>query len=365
MTAFDQAALRYLDLGWLPVPVRGKTVPAKGATGYDGTVTPAKVQARLDEDPLVRARAGRGVGLDNAGLRHHLTLSMDIDDGYGDKDGVSRIAQYAEKRKLSPLPPTWSSTARGDDSPSRQYIYRIPADERFQTKPCVAVELCTWHHRFTVCAPTIHPATGTPYRWYRPGEAGIPPTWGEPTDAWPVPDNLADLPAEWLIALRGGVANADRTAAVVDLPELFATFAPGDPDGLVRYLIGQWSDPSIHVGHDEAKNALIHAFLLGREGRPGIPQLYSLLLDRFSSYLAAARPDVAHDEVTRLVDACATIAQQKPLQARVQAVPAALPVAPRLRAPRPVGFRPGLGDLDPTVAAALDVGLARRAEAAR
>ena len=51
---------------------------------------------------------------------------------------------------------------------------------------------------------------------------------------------------------------------------------------------------------------------------------------------------------------------------RPRDLPTVQPLAiPAVRLPRPVGFRPGIGDLDPIVAAALDVGLARRAEARR
>lgn len=313
MPAYDDSARAYLAAGWAPIPVRGKTMPAKGATGYDGTVTPEKVEGWLQADTTARARAGRGVGLDNIGLRHQLTLAIDVDQGYGNKGGVAQLAAWATKVGLPPLPATWSSTARGDDSPSRQYLYRIDADVVFKTKPCEAVELCCWHHRFTVCAPTIHPTTGTPYTWYEPAAAGVPPTWGSPSAFFPTPAHLPILPTAWTVALRGGVANADRSAETVDLPELMAAFPTGDPDGLVRWLIAKWSDPAQHVGHDEAKDALINCFMVGREGHPGVPDLYAVLVQRYTDYLAVARPDVAAAEVRSLVTACAVIAQQKPV----------------------------------------------------
>lgn len=310
---FDETARIYLGAGWWPIPVHGKAVPAKGTTGYGGTVTPEKVEAWLQDDLTARAVAKRGVGLDNIGLRHQLTLAIDVDQGYGVKSGVASLAAWAGKLGLPPLPATWSSTARGDDSPSRQYLYRIPEDAPLKTKPCDSVELCCWHHRFTVVSPTIHPGTKTAYRWYLPGADGVPPSWGKTLDVIPSAAHLPHLPPEWWAAFRGGVANADRTAATVDLPELMATFPDGDPDGLVRWLIEKWSDPAQHVGHDEAKDALIHAFLLGREGHPGVRELYRVLVERFTTYLAVDRPDVAAVEVRSLVEACATIAQQKPI----------------------------------------------------
>lgn len=311
MAPYDDAAEVYLASGLWPIPVMGKNPPVSGATGYTGTVTPEKIVEWLHPDPVRRARAGRGVRLDNLAIRHQATVAIDVDQGYGEKDGVAQLAAWAAKLDLPPLPATWSSTARGDDSPSRQYLYRIPSDIRMKTKPCKAVELCNWHHRFTVCAPSIHP-NGNVYAWYLPGEAGVPPTWGERTDRYPRVDVFADLPREWFEAFRGAEANADRTAATVDLREFVAGLPAGEPDALVQLLIEQWSDPDTHVGHDEAKQAFIHAFMLGREGHPGVEQLITVLYTRLKAYTAVARPDDP-DEAAKLVRDMAVIAQQKPL----------------------------------------------------
>lgn len=310
MDPYDEAAEIYAMSRLWPIPVGGKAHPISGATGYDGTVTPEKIAEWLHPDPVRRARAGRGASMSNAGLRHQLTLAIDVDDGYGAKSGVAQLAAWAAKVGLPPLPGTWSSTARGDGSPSRQYVYRIAEDVKFKTKPCNSVELCTWHHRYTVCAPSIHPDTGKVYRWYLPGPDGTPPGWGEPTDRYPTLQAFTALPEVWVNALRGGVVNADRDADTVALPELCATFPAGEPDGLVRHLMAKWQ--AEHVGHDELKNGLINALMLGRQGHTGVPALVQLLVGKFRDYARAERP---HDpgEADRLVAFCATIAQQKPL----------------------------------------------------
>ncbi|MBL8926334.1 MAG: bifunctional DNA primase/polymerase [Pseudonocardia sp.] len=312
MGAYDDAAEIY-EMGHLwPIPVEGKSRPVGGATGYDGTVTPAKVAAWLDSDPVKRAKAGRGHRMDNIGLRHQLTLAIDVDHGYGDKDGVAQLAAFAAERGLPPLPATWSSTARGDDSPSRQYVYRIPEDVRLKTKPCKSVELCCWHHRYTVCAPSVHPDTGAEYAWYLPGEPGVPPTWGERTTRYPRAEVFPELPAEWFAALRGTAGNVDKSVDTVDLRALVASFPEGEPDGLVRHVMNRWAAPAQHVGHDEFKDAAVHALMLGREGHTGVRVLLDLLWDRFTGYLATAgRPA---GEATSLLRACATIAQQKPVK---------------------------------------------------
>lgn len=315
---YDEAAEVLLASDFLPIPVAGKSQPIGGATGYDGTVTFEKVNRWLHSDLTVRAKAGRGHRMDNVGIRHQLTLAIDVDEGYGDKSGVSQLAQFAARAGLPPLPATWSSTARGDSSPSRQYLYRIPEDRPLKTKPCKAVELCNWHHRYTVCAPSIHPDTGAAYAWYLPGEAGVPPTWGERTTRYPRRDVLADLPAEWFEVFAAGVTvNADRTVDTVAVQEFLAAFEEGDPDGLVRHLIAKWAAPAQHVGHDEAKSALIHAFMLGRAGHVGVPRLVEVIYGRLVGYLEAT-PGRGKGEADRLLSATATIAQQKPEPERVE-----------------------------------------------
>src|SRR5690606_5319408 len=305
MAPYDEAAEIYLAGELLPIPVRGKNPPVTGATGYEGTVTFDKVNGWLHSDVKARAKAGRGAGYDNLAIRHQLTLAIDVDEGYGGKNGVEQLARFAAERGLPPLPATWSSTARGEDSGSRQYFYRIPEDITFTTKPCKSVELCTWHHRFSVVAPSVHPDTGNTYAWYEPGADGVPPTWGPRTARIPRADMWPTLPAEWFETFRGNAANADRSVETVSVAELVKTFRDGQPDSYVQRLLAKWGDPKQHVGHDEAKDALVHAFMLGREGHTGVRELLNLLWTRYLTYLNEARPRVAQFEARSLVAATA------------------------------------------------------------
>lgn len=186
---YDEAARLYLAAGWQPIPVHEKGPPVKGATGYAGTVTPVKVAAWLSPNPSTRHKAGRWWGANNIAIRHHETLAIDIDAG-----GDLELILYGARRGLPELPPTWSSTAHGPHSPIRQHLYRIPGDLRFETHPCRGVDLCVWHHRYTVCWPSVHPGTGQLYRWYEPG--------GEAADRAPAVSELAVLPQEWVAAFR-------------------------------------------------------------------------------------------------------------------------------------------------------------------
>lgn len=325
MSAYDDAAEIIVASGFWPIPILGKSVPVVGTTGYDGTVDYPDINNWLHPDRKVREKAGRYSGYNGIALKHVMTVAVDIDDGYGTKSGVAQLRAYAERLGLSPLPATISSTARGDDSPSRQLIYRLKWEEggkpRFKTKPCPSVELCCWHHRFTVCAPTIHPDNGKPYAFYEPGEPGVPPTWGERMDRYPVAKELAYFPDDWMEVVRNTTPELDPDAEVVEeLTELVATFPEGDPDGLIAWLIAKWSDPANHVGHDEYKNALINALMHGRAGRPGVPQLVDVLHQRYADYLNLDRPAVAQHEQDSLTASCVAIAQQKRLPTATERV---------------------------------------------
>lgn len=333
MSAYDDAAEVYVASDLWPIPVTaeaGNVKPVHSATGYNHEVSYGKVNAWLHSDPAARRRAGRTEAHSNIAIRHDMTLAIDVDDAYGVKSGVARLAEFAEKHGLPPLPPTWSSTARGPETGSRQYLYRVPERVPMNTKPCDSVELCNWHHRFTVCAPSVHPKTGTEYAWYLPGDAaGVPPSWGEQTGRFPRPELFAELPREWFDAFRGTTQLGDQSIETTHVSEFMAKLPPGPPNGLVAGLIRKWSDPQQHVGHDECLRGLINAFMLGREGHPGVPELAEVLIARHRAYLQSDRPEVLRstggqlNELDSLVAAACDIAQRKPLT--VQPVIAATP----------------------------------------
>lgn len=303
----EDGAPAYVRRGWQsPIPIAGKTIPPTGATGREGVVTEADVAG------WIVSRAGS-----NLAVRHEGTVAIDVDDGYGGKAGARYFTAWAAGRRLPDLPATWSSTARGDDSPSRQYVYRVPEGLGLKSKPCTDVEICQRHHRFTVCWPSVHPETGLPYRWYGPGEAGgIPPAWGGRCEP-PTVSSLPWLPLPWARALA--VARPVRTVvgcmgagvAVQAADDLLAAFAPGPPTSDVLEKLIVICDPSEHVGHDEAKSVLFSAFMLGLEGHPGVVDLVRAVVGRLSGYLEQARPGVAVAEVTGLVEWCARAAQDK------------------------------------------------------
>lgn len=315
-TPYDETAEIYYMSGLWTIPVAGKCPPVAGATGYGGVVNVEKIAAWTDPDPKVREAAGRFRHHTNGAVRHWRTLAIDVDHGYNDKDGVTHLTQFARDHDLSPLPATWSSTARGDQAQARQYFYNLPPGDQitFNTKPCDAVELCTWHHRYSIVYPSVHPDNGWTYRWYRPDRDGVPPTWGRCDEQIPRAASFAVLPQEWLKAFTGTVADADRTMDTAELDELLDTFPEGEPDIWVQQQIDKYNDMTTHVGHDVFKKAGLHALLLGREGHSGAGELFQLLVERLEHYVYDVRPRSAASEVTSLVDWVTELAQQKPVK---------------------------------------------------
>ena len=292
MTLFSEHAHEYLAAGFTPIPVHHKLPPMNGVTGRKRSVTPEDVAAWV---------AASDPWYGNLAIRHEQTVAVDVDEGYGDKDGVAQLSRLAARHKLPPLPATYSTTARGDRSPSRQYLYRVPegvhvtAETRLRSKPCAAVELCYRNHRYTVCFPSVHPDTGDTYRWYFPADAGSPPSWGA-RSAVPEVSDLAVLPDAWWhhLLTTSQVSNPNAAHVItVSESELLATFraaAPVEATELKR--VREHVESLDHVGHDDFFANGLRILEFGREGVPGAADAYRNLKRLAQEYLTSqGRPD--------------------------------------------------------------------------
>ena len=197
---FATAHRAYLDAGWAPIPLPtgAKYPPPGGVTGDRGRPPrPEQITRWLtdgythkvgDEYRPILPPHNIGVRLDGG------VIGIDVDH-YADKAGADELA--ALETAHGPLPPTWCSTARGDDDGpglSRILFYRVPNGTRLKANPAPAIEIVQRHHRYAVVWPSVNPKTGTVYRWYD--------DTGEDADRPPYVDQLADLPWAWLEALR-------------------------------------------------------------------------------------------------------------------------------------------------------------------
>lgn len=177
---YSQSASAYLHSGWWPIPVQGKNRPVAGATGKRGEVTQGRVKHWIRQLPT-----------HNVGLRHEGTIAVDIDH-HGDKTGAVTISRL--EHAWGQLPPTWSSTSRGDGALSRQLFYRVPKDLRL--RDLKDVEIIQHDYRYSIVWPSIHPETGETYFWFDPDGVRI--------DSPPAVGDLPELPERWLQGLIHG-----------------------------------------------------------------------------------------------------------------------------------------------------------------
>ncbi|MGV0699138.1 AAA family ATPase [Mycolicibacter sinensis] len=209
------AAPVYLEAGWAPFPLPAgqKLPPPVGATGRGNPLPSAADCHAWADDP--RHAGG------NTALRMPPTVvGIDVDD-YGDKPGAATLAGW--EFSWGQRPATWRSSARGADTVSGIYYYRIPAGVELSSNPDKGVEIVQHHHRYAVVAPSQHPDTGRRYRWYDPaGQVCGPPRV----------DQLPELPAAWLDGLQAA-KHGDRDQQ----PSAAPPSAVAGDDRLRRYAL--------------------------------------------------------------------------------------------------------------------------------
>ncbi len=266
---YADAAWTYRNAGWLGVLPVGrrplqKTPPAKGYTGWAG-IDPsgADVQAWVDGPEGER----------NLGLHiPHGVYVLDV-DVYGDKDGAKGITE-AEERLGIALPRTWSSTARGAGSLSRQYFFlaELPAGRLWRDHPVPGTESLHVGHRYALVWPSLNPdADGARYVWYDPDgvECLIPSI-----------SLLTELPSAWIeefsisgVALEGSAAGDQETREVIGK---FRAVEPGGSTcGRVTALLGRELDRLSGKGEHEGRSihdaGKLHPLVCyGLEGHAGV-----------------------------------------------------------------------------------------------
>jgi P4 family phage/plasmid primase-like protien len=184
MAPYAHAALRYFELGWGPLPVTGKgrgrgNGPPRGRTGRNG-VAPQRNEVEYWVNEPER-------GAKNVALRlPEGVVGVDV-DAYGEKRGRETLAELEAARGA--LPPTWVSGSR-DDGASGIRFYTVPLN--WQAPPVfgAGIECISWHYRYAVAWPSIHPETGLRYKWRRlPGWESCDP---------PAVNTLPSFPESWL-----------------------------------------------------------------------------------------------------------------------------------------------------------------------
>lgn len=264
---YKDVAGDYLRKGWYPIPVQGKAPIPAGCTGENGTV---------DGDKVFQWTLDQFWGAQNVALRADGWIGIDVDDyerldpATGEMKVKSGAAQLSElEARLGQLPVTISSTARGQDSPSRQYMFRLPEGEArtaFATKPAADIEIIQHRHRYMVAFPSVHPETHLQYAFYD--------YEGELLTEIPTPDDLEMLPEAWIEFLRA--PERDETEGFSGNIDAWLDILPdGDPDAEVMAFI--FGIPSGEFDHTRMVELTYHVVRLGSEGHPGIRRAVEIL----------------------------------------------------------------------------------------
>ena len=261
MGTYAKAVVPYVQAGWpsvLPVPPDTKHPPPVGFTGQDGKNPGAEQYVEwisVLPDHSVALRLPDGViGID---VDHY-------DKGTVQKRGGDHIEEL--EAKLGPLPATWVSSAR--PAPSGIRFYRVPAG-RYRTKLSDSIEIIQRHHRYAVVWPSLHPAAGGRYEWYRQDTDGAELSIPKLAD-------LPELPAAWVEHLREGATEAGPAAAPRDagwslLRELETSTGPECKDMYDARLRALDAMRTSDTGarHDIATERVMSVVMLGAMGHSG------------------------------------------------------------------------------------------------
>lgn len=291
---YADMAWRYRQAGWAGViPVgyrpRRKNPPIKGYTGWAG----------LDPSPADMQTWMHGLEGDwNIGLHlPHGIVVVDV-DAY---NGGGRTLARLEAEVGHPLPPTWTSTARGQHDPSRHRFYRatLPEGRVWQDHPggkTSGIDALHIGHRYAVVWPSLHPDhdLNALYHWYDPdGDL-----WEDVAD----PGGFTALDPAWVEALSKpgepmpGTATDDATTL-----EAIGAFRRADDGQKACFVVrkafqAEWQ--RIQGAHDRETagglhepGALHHLVALGLEGHQGV----RAALSRHQAAYTAARVEYRGD----------------------------------------------------------------------
>lgn len=271
-TGYADAYEMYLELGWpgvLPLKSGTKYPPPSGYTG-NGKPDPTADQM---------AAWAQGTSYCDGNLCLRLpdgVVGIDV-DAYNGKTAAETLTE-AEKR-WGALPPTVRSTSR-DDGVSGIRLYRVPPGTvfpggiKFPDKGIGDVDIVQHHHRYMVCAPSIHPE-GRPYLWFDEDT-------GEQVTLPPPPGELTELPHAWLEGLQAGPPRSEAehrreaatTAQRADGPRYDVTEAM--TAGVPSEKVATRLEKALHDlqqgtnRHDTMLGHVLALLRLGQSGQPGV-----------------------------------------------------------------------------------------------
>jgi hypothetical protein len=259
-----------------PLPLRPGTKwpPPTGWTGWDGDYPSAADCAEwATEHHDYRDTTQLGLRLAST------VIAIDV-DAYDGKRGADTMREAL--LRWGALPPGPWSTAR-EDGRSAIRPFRVPDGAVLAGKLALTlpsgeevsdVEIIQAHHRYMLCAPSIHPKTGARYRWYNTAGPDTPPNLAD----------LPELPQGWIDALSRAAYEAENVE-------------PGQVRDFVSALpVGPPCPPMQHTAdaavlavrdagsrHDTMRDNVLRVLRLGEQGHTGAPAALERMRDALVS----------------------------------------------------------------------------------
>lgn len=206
---YPQAQSLYIQAGWTTdfniLPVKGKSqdLPV-GFTGYTTNIATAQ-----NYELWARQKPEYNITLALIADSEFVLFDVDTDHEKG-KEGYVQWFEFWDSLGIDCAEidaQCWISSARPNPSARGQRLVRVPKGLEWPSKLDADIEIIRYGHRHAVVYPSIHPETGTEYRWYQPG------TTENPSDRIPTPKEIAfTLPDEAVRKITGGLSRKDRPA---------------------------------------------------------------------------------------------------------------------------------------------------------
>jgi AAA domain/Bifunctional DNA primase/polymerase, N-terminal len=275
----------YRDYGWAPIKLGART---KGVDNAGRPTVPAGFTGRGGADPSGADMHAWAEAEPDGNLAIRLPdgiIGIDVDN-YDGKRGGETIAEAEKCWGRRPYSPR--SSSRDDDAISGIRLYRVPPGTELETIISFpelglgGIEIIQRHHRFVVCWPSIHPE-GRLYRWHGIDEQPI----GEP----PHPDDIPELPAGWLEALRKPEKVNGAELGSGELYNVKDALTEGEPSPRVAQRLGVALAELYSGGcrHDAAPPHVLALLRYGEQGETGVKRALLGYREAFANNVASNR----------------------------------------------------------------------------
>jgi hypothetical protein len=309
MSNYQIASALYRSLGWEEVvPAREapeSKKPLEGIRnvfGREGKATQAQMDGWEHNFPTRNCLLKMPPGVIGIDVDHYDKVTKDRIIRKRGYDSLLRdIVRFGD------LPPTFSSTSRGAEQPSRILFFRVTPGSEFHPEPYEDVEIIQRHHRYAVVYPSIHPDTKRQYFWYNPsGRACTPPR----------PSDISELPQEWYAPLQSSqkISKASRSRTGLQTPSTRIPYSGSPQDWLDCLDDGEmsWgmaifyseflnrSEP--HIGHVELLTLIGRLHWLAFDAREtGAREVFEAISGTYLALTNEPNPELELGNIIRYV----------------------------------------------------------------